>query len=140
MEKAIVSHDDYEGTECEGNNSKVDEGALVGLMKHVLGTHGISVQRYCNGALVGPDCRRLLENHEAILEAIRQGMVAARHSGGDAKDFVNRHTSVMKELVVVSSFTRRVNGAGAGGLFSDAELKRACAAFGQRGGRATGES
>ena len=140
VEKAIVAHDDYERTECEGNNSKVNEGALVGLMKHVLGTHGISVQRYWNGALVGPDCRRLLENHEAILEAIRQGMVAARHSGGDAKDFVNQHTSVMKELVVVSSFTRRVNGSGAGGLFSDAELKRACAAFGQRGGRATGES
>ena len=118
VEKAIVAHDDYERTECEGNNSKVDEGALVGLMKHVLGTHGISVQRYWNGALVGPDCRRLLENHEAILEAIRQGMVAARHSGGDAKDFVNRHTSVMKELVVVSSFTRRVNGAGAGGASS----------------------
>ena len=140
MEKAIVAHDDYERTKCEGNNSKVDEGALVGLVKHVLGTHGISVQRYWNGALVGPDCWRLLENHEAILEAIRQSMVAARHSGGDAKDFVNQHTSVMKELVVVSSFTRRVNGAGAGGLFSDAELKRACAAFGQRGGRATGES
>ena len=40
MEKAIVAHDDYERTECEENNSKVDEGALVGLMKHVLGTHG----------------------------------------------------------------------------------------------------
>ena len=42
VEKAIVAHDDYEGTECEGNNSKVDEGALVGLMKHVLGMQGIS--------------------------------------------------------------------------------------------------
>ena len=133
VEKAIVAHDDYERTECEGNNSKVDEGVLVGLMKHVLGTHGISVQRYWNGALVGPDCRRLLENHDVILGDIRKGMLAARYGGTDARDFVDRHTAVLKELVVVSSITRRVNRAGAGGLLSDAEraeLKRACAAFG----------
>ena len=102
-------------------------------MKHVPGMQGISVRRYWNGALVGPDCRRHLEKHDVILEDIRKGMLAARYGGTEARDFVDRHTAVLKELVVVSSITRRVNRAGAGGLLSDAEraeLKRACAAFG----------
>jgi len=62
---AIVAHDDYEKSECEGPDSKVDEGVLVALMKFVLGKHGVS-QRYWNGALVGPDCRRLLEHHTTL--------------------------------------------------------------------------
>ena len=134
VEKAIAAHYEYEKVECEGSDSKVDEKKLVGLTKHALDMQGVSVRRYWNGALVGPDCRRLLEKHDVILEDIRKGMVAARYGGTEARDFVDRHTAVLKELVVVSSITRRVKGAGAGGLLSDAEraeLKRACAAFGE---------
>ena len=75
---------------------------------------GISVQRYWNGALVGPDCRRLLEKNDVILEDIRKGMVAARYGKTEARDFVNRHSAVLKELAVVSSIMRRVKGAGPG--------------------------
>ena len=103
------------------------------MFKFVLGKHGISIQRYWNGALVGPDCRRLLENHAAILEDVRKGIVAAGFGEAEARDFVDTHTAVLKELVVVSRLTRRVDGAGANRCFSEGErteLKSACAAFG----------
>jgi len=69
-------HHEYAEAECEGPDSKEDDGAL---MKYVLGVHGMNIQRYWNGALVGPDCRTLLEKHGEILGAIRQGT-----SGGEA--------------------------------------------------------
>jgi hypothetical protein len=128
--KAAVTN--AEKAECEGSDSKVDKGKLVGLMKYVLGMQGTSVQRHGNGALVGPDCRRLLEKPDVILGDIRKGMMVARYGETEARDFVNRHTVVLKKLAVVSSITRRVKGAGAGDLLSTAEraeLKRACAAF-----------
>lgn len=112
-ECAIMAHDEYEKAECEGADSKVDEGVLVALFKFVLGKHGISIQRFWNGALVGPDCRRLLKNHAAILEDVRKGIVAAGFGEAEARDFVDTHTAVLKELVVVSRLTRRVDGAGA---------------------------
>ena len=49
--KAAVTN--VEKAECEGSDSKVDEGKLVGLMKYVLGMQGISVQRYWNGPTAG---------------------------------------------------------------------------------------
>ena len=61
------------------------EGELVALMKYVLGVHEISIQRYWNGALVGPNCRTLLEKHGETLRAIRQGIVAAGYGDADAK-------------------------------------------------------
>jgi hypothetical protein len=128
-----MAHDEYEKAECEGADSKVDEGVLVALFKFVLGKHGISIQRYWNGALVGPDCRRLLENHASILKYVRKGIVAAGFGEAEARDFVDTHTAVLKELVVVSRLTRRVDGAGANRCLSEGErteLKRACAAFG----------
>lgn len=133
VECAKMAHDEYVKAECEGPDSKVDKGVLVALFKFVLGKHGVSIQRYWNGALVGPDCRRLLENCAAILEDVRKGMVAAGFGEAEARDFVNTHTAVLKELVVVSRITRRVDGAGAKGCLSEeerTELKRACAAFG----------
>ena len=133
LEKAIGAHDEYERVDCEGPDSRVDSGALVDLMKFVLGKHGINIQRYWNGALVGPDCRKLLEKHTEILEDIRKGVVAAGHGDAEAKDFVEKHTAVLKEVEVVSTITRRVDGGGADKCLSAgerAELKRACAAFG----------
>ena len=133
VENAIKAHDEFDAAECEGPDSKEGEGELVALMKYVLGVHGISIQRYWNGALVGPDCRTLLEKHDEILGAIRQGIVAAGYGDADAKDFVHRHTALLKELEVVSRITRRVKGEGESGLLlatERAELKRSCAAFG----------
>ena len=133
VETAIKAHHEYDEAECEGPDSKEDDGELVALMKYVLNVHGISIQRYWNGALVGPDCRAFLEKHGEILGAIRQGIVAAGYGDADAKDFVDRHTAVLKELEVVSRITRRVKGEGGNDLLSTAErteLKMACAAFG----------
>ena len=81
------------------------------LFKVVLGKHGVNIQRYWNGALVGPDCRKVLENYVAILEDIGKGMVAAGFGNVEAKDFIDKHTAVLRELAVVSRITRRVNGA-----------------------------
>jgi hypothetical protein len=41
------------------------------LFKKTLSNKGISVQRYWNGALVGPDCRKFLKMFRAVLEIIR---------------------------------------------------------------------
>ena len=134
VENAIKAYEEFDAAECEGPEDSMEgEGELVALMKYVLGVHGISIQRYWNGALVGPDCRTLLEKHGEILGAIRQGIVAAGYGDADAKDFVHRHTALLKELEVVSRITRRVKGEGESGLLlatERAELKRSCAAFG----------
>ena len=133
VERAIVAHDEFEKAECEGLDSKVDEGVLVALFKVVLGKHGVNIQRYWNGALVGPDCRKVLENYVAILEDIGKGMVAAGFGNVEAKDFIDKHTAVLRELAVVSRITRRVNGAEVNKCLSAVErkdLKVACAAFG----------
>jgi hypothetical protein len=85
------------------------------------------------GTLVGPDCRRFLDEHVEILEDARVGMVRRGHSAADS-DFVKMHTRVLAPLAVVSRITRRVNGAGANGLLLEAdqtELIAACSEFGR---------
>ena len=60
-------------------------------------------------------------------------MVSAGFGEAEARDFVDQHTAVLKELVVVSRITRRVDGAEANKCLSEGgrtELKGACAAFG----------
>lgn len=84
--------------------------------------------------LVGPDCRKLLANFDAILASIRQAITEFQQSDADGVDFEERHGRVLAALAVVSSGTRRVTGKGTNGLLSELEkdeLKAACAAFGQ---------
>jgi hypothetical protein len=59
--------------------------------------------------------------------------VAAGYGDAEAKDFVNKHTAVLKEDEVVSTITRWVDGGEADKCLSageQAKLKGACAAFG----------
>ena len=85
------------------------EGTLVAAMKTALDSCGISVQRYWNATLVGPDCRRFLEKSEEILGAIRAAMLSAKYGTQDCDDFVQRHTSVLEPLDTVLHLTRKVN-------------------------------
>ena len=74
----------------------------------------------------------MLENYAAILAYISE-RIKTTHGDTEAADFVDRHSSVIAPLALVSNGTRRVTGSGAGGLLSEGEkteLKEACAAFG----------
>jgi hypothetical protein len=73
-----------------------------------------------------------LENNAAILAYISE-KIKAIHGDIEAADFVERHSSVIAPLAIVSNGTRRVTGSGADGLLSEdekTELKGACSAFG----------
>ena len=110
-----------------------DEGVLVAALKAAFNAAGISVQRYWNATLMGPDCRTLLAGYVSILATISAAIVAAGHGEEEALGFVARHSRVLKPLEVVSRGTRRVIGKGPNGLLDDGEktaLKSACAAFG----------
>ena len=85
------------------------EGTLVAAMKAALDSCGISVQRYWNATLVGPDCRRFLEKREEILGAIRAAMLSAKYWTPECDGFVQRHTSVLEPLDKVLHLTRKVN-------------------------------
>jgi hypothetical protein len=59
--------------------------------------------------------------------------IKAIHGDIEAADFVERHSSVIAPLAIVSNGTRRVTGSGADGLLSEdekTELKGACSTFG----------
>ena len=74
----------------------------------------------------------MLENYAAILAYISE-RIKTTYCDTEAADFVDRHSSVIAPLALVSKGTRRVTGSGAGGLLSEdekIELKGACADFG----------
>ena len=85
------------------------EGTLVAAMKAALDSCGISVQRYWNATLVGPDCRRFLEKREEIVGAIRAAMLSAKYGTPECNGFVQRHTSVLEPLDKVLHLTRKAN-------------------------------
>ncbi len=79
--------------------------------------------------LVGPDCRTLLEVYDEVLGKISDSMLEKEYGDAEARDFVSRHSAVLKPLKVVSRLTRKVTD----GLLPQEEqtaLKAACAEFG----------
>jgi len=103
------------------------EGKLVAAMKAALNKWGISVQRYWNATLVGPDCRRFLKHHTGILADIRAVMVLEKYGDAECDSFVKRHADVLKPLGVVLHETRKVR------MLTVEELgtlKAACGEFG----------
>ena len=62
----------------------------------------------------------MLENYAAILAYISE-RIKTTHCDTEAADFVDRHSSVIAPLALVSKGTRRVTGSGAGGLLSEDE-------------------
>jgi hypothetical protein len=103
------------------------EGKLVAAMKAALNKWGISVQRYWNATLVGPDCRRFLKHCTQILADIRAVMVLEKYGGAECDSFVKRHADVLRPLDVVLHETRKVR------MLTVEErgaLKTACGEFG----------
>ena len=105
-------------------------GVLVAALKAALAKHNISVQRYWNGTLVGPDCRKLLQNYESVLAALSQAIQGSTSGWGavEAERFVYRHTAVLKPLATISHLTRAPR------KLTDVEidkLRDACAEFGR---------
>lgn len=64
------------------------EDLLVAAMKAALEKWGISVQLYWNATLVGPDCRRFLSCHAAILGYRHAAMRAGKYDLADCDEFV----------------------------------------------------
>ncbi len=120
---------------------------LDDAVQESLRSHGISVQRYWNGAvsniyllnllrklftlnlsqLVGPDCRRFLLLFGLILSDPASKITEAGHSKAEADDFVQRHTAVLEPLLIVGHLTRAVRMLSADKI---SELKLACVRFG----------
>jgi hypothetical protein len=80
---------------------------VSGLLKKQLDKIGVSVQRYWAATLVGPDCRRFLQNHKKILLGIAADMEAAGHSPSECTDFVDKHSAVLAPLDTVLHLTRK---------------------------------
>ena len=107
-------------------NEAATGGVLIAAMKSTLQEHHISVQRYWNATLVGPDVRRFLAAYEAILETLA-AKITASNGQQIAAEFNARHSAVLKQLAVASHLTRKTEKLSA--LELD-QLEFACTAFG----------
>ena len=87
-------------------NEAATGGVLIAAMKSTLQEHHISVQRYWNATLVGPDVRRFLAAYEAILETLA-AKITASNGQQIAAEFNARHSAVLKQLAVASHLTRK---------------------------------
>ncbi len=112
-------------TACEGEAAK--GGVLTALLKVALAEYHISVQRYWNATLVGPDVRRLLEVYPMVLAVIHAEM-SKIHGVSEADKFVQRHSAVLKELGTISHLSRAARFLTPGEL--DA-FEQACSEFGR---------
>jgi hypothetical protein len=100
---------------------------LTAVMKKILKGHHISVQRYWNATLVGPDVRRFLTAYVAILEALAAKNPASKGAEA-AAEFTATHSRVLEQLQVVSHFTRTID------MLSTLEwntLEHECRSFGE---------
>ena len=79
------------------------------LFKTTLSNEDILVQRYWNGAIVGPDCRKFLKMFRAVLEIIR-AEIEKKTWRSEGQNFYykwfDRHVAVLKELDVDASTGR----------------------------------
>jgi hypothetical protein len=76
---------------------------LTAAIKEILKVHHISVQRYWNATLVGPDVRRFLTAYVAILEALA-AKISGSKGAAAAAEFTATHSRVLEQLQVVSHF------------------------------------
>ena len=92
---------------AEGENAAAGgHSQLTAAMKEILKVHHISVQRYWNATLVGPDVRRFLTAYVAILDALVQlaAKISASKGAAAAAEFTATHSRVLEQLQVVSHF------------------------------------
>lgn len=117
-----------EGEEC-GSTC----GVLTAALKGALQFYCISMQRYWNGTLVGPDVRKLLRVYQQVLRIIADKM-AEIHGDAEATRFFDRYSSVFKHLDIISHLTRStLEGREHYGRYTEEQvtaLGNACTGFG----------
>lgn len=87
----------------------------------------INVQVYWKGSLVGPDCRRFLEKHNEILDAIVVAMKEEKYSEEQCNAFREYHARILQVLDKIGKLSRKVE------MLSDSEideLSLACKEYG----------
>ena len=93
------------GGDAGGAEEAAKGGALTAAMKVILQKYKISVQRYWNATLVGPDVRKFLLSHGLIIAELAAKIAEVEGPAAAAK-FSVRHLRVLKELTIVSHPTR----------------------------------
>ena len=93
------------GGDAGGAEGAAKGGVLTAAMKVILQKYKISVQRYWNATLVGPDVRKFLLSHGLIIAELAAKIAEVEGPAAAAK-FSVRHLRVLKELTIVSHPTR----------------------------------
>lgn len=108
-------------------------GVLTAVMKSSLQVYNISMQRYWNGTLVGPDVRIFLAVYMHILKVIADEM-SKIHGQVEADRFLQRFSSVFVHLATISHLSRttreKVDRYGRLTATEIGELEIACIGFG----------
>ena len=112
----------------EGKKAKKKGGRCTAEFKQALARFNISVQRYWNGSLVGPDCMLLTENYIAVLTQVRIKIDELFPTSSKATAFFDRHAQVLRHIHVIGHLSRKVAMLTAGELD---ELETACFEFGR---------
>jgi len=96
-------------------------------MQEILKEHHISVQRYWNATIVGPDVRRFLAAYVAIPEALAANKHASKGASATA-ELTATHSLVLEQLQVMSHLTLTMDVLSARQLN---QLELACASSGE---------
>ena len=108
----LVAHEASLAAEAGG---APNSGTHSVLFKKTLSNEDILVQRYWNGAIVGPDCRKFLKMFRAVLEIIR-AEIEKKTWRSEGQNFYykwfDRHVAVLIELDVDASTGRARRAAG----------------------------
>ena len=100
-------------------------GALESDFKDLLAQNHINTQAYWAGTVVGPDARRFLDKHVAILGELKE-KIELVHGSQVADNFYWRFSTCLGPLAVVAHLTRKVE------MLSELELtqlEESCALF-----------
>jgi hypothetical protein len=91
---------------AEAEAEGMDFESLKSKFELVLQKFNICMQKYWSGTLVGPDCRRFLDEWENILTELEE--IVKSEKGSLATDFKGRFGKVLKPLAIISRYTRAV--------------------------------
>ena len=94
------------------DTSKKKGGVVTKAYTDAMARHNINPQKYWNGTLVGPDCRRYLEHYEDILLLVKAAIIENEGAGiGEPKATAsyNRHCAVLKHLAAIVTHYSRKN-------------------------------
>lgn len=101
-------------------------GELSAKFQAALKKFRISVQRYWNATLVGPDVRKFLDHFHEILKLV-SGLISEKLNAAEGAAFYETHARVLRPLAVVSALTRTTEQLTEEQMV---DLEEACAEFG----------